>query len=135
MTPPRRRFSAIHAVVGWLLILVLAIANGGLRESLLIPSLGRAPATAVSGLMLMAAVMIVSTVLFRRHPPRTPAQGWQVGIGWLAGTVAFEFGMGRWMLGKPCSDLLAAYTFTDGNLWPLVLFTVLLAPPWLARRR
>ncbi|MBL8446270.1 MAG: hypothetical protein JNJ44_02530, partial [Zoogloeaceae bacterium] len=62
-------------------------------------------------------------------------QGWQVGIGWLASTVVFEFGMGRWVLGKPWSDLLAAYTFTDGNLWPLVLLTVLLAPPGLARRR
>jgi hypothetical protein len=39
----------------------------------------------------------------------------------------FEFGFGL-AQGKPWSELLAAYTFKDGNLWPVVLLAVLVAP-------
>jgi hypothetical protein len=36
---------------------------------------------------------------------------------------------------KTWEELWAAYTFADGNLWPLVLVVVLLAPPVMAAWR
>jgi hypothetical protein len=51
---------------------------------------------------------------------------------WLVLTVAFEFVFGRLVMGKSWSALLGAYTFEGGNLWPLVLAVVLLAPPLAA---
>ena len=47
--------------------------------------------------------------------------------------LAFEFGFGRVVRHRPWSELLAAYTFQEGNLWPLVLVVLTLAP-WLSGR-
>jgi hypothetical protein len=47
--------------------------------------------------------------------------------------VAFEFTFGRLVQGKPWPQLLEAYTFKDGNIWPLVLLVTTLAP-WIAAR-
>jgi hypothetical protein len=63
------------------------------------------------------------------------AQAFAVGAFWLALTLVFEFGFGRFVQGKPWSDLLDAYTFARGNLWPLVLLVILLSPPVVHRLR
>ncbi len=55
-----------------------------------------------------------------------------VGLGWLVLTLIFEFGFGL-LRGKSLPELLQAYTFTDGNLWPVVLVVTVFAP-WLAAR-
>ena len=43
-------------------------------------------------------------------------------------------GFGHFLRGRSWTELLGAYTFTHGNLWPLVLLALLLAPPLFARR-
>lgn len=50
-----------------------------------------------------------------------------VGILWLALTVGFEssFGLAR---GRSLSSLLDAYRFKEGNIWPVVLLSISLAP-------
>jgi hypothetical protein len=50
-----------------------------------------------------------------------------VGATWLALTLAFEFGLGL-AQGKNLSIILDAYKFKEGNIWPLVLVTVAVAP-------
>lgn len=124
-----------HAALAWLAILVLAIGNGLLREAVLVPHLGQVAGTLASGLLLIAAVLAVAWLLLRWRPARSPGQAWRLGLGWLAATLVFEtaFGLAR---GLPWRELLSAYTFADGNLWPLVLVAVLLAPRlclWLQR--
>ena len=58
---------------------------------------------------------------------RRPGQFWLVGFGWLALTLAFEFSFGL-AQGKSWPVMLEAYTFNDGNLWPLVLAVTASAP-------
>ncbi|MCW5635137.1 MAG: hypothetical protein KIT17_17510 [Rubrivivax sp.] len=116
------------AATAWLVILVLAIANGALREAVLVPRLGLLAGTVTSGVLLIAAVFAVAFALVAWRRPLGGAQAWWIGVGWLAATLVFEFGFGRFVQGKPWPELLAAYTFKDGNLWPLVLVAVLLAP-------
>lgn len=57
----------------------------------------------------------------------------RTGAFWLALTVVFEFGFGLLVQGKPLQDLLVAYTFHDGNIWPVILLVTLMAPVWVGR--
>lgn len=120
---------ALRAFGLWLAILVLAVANGALREAVLIPKLGSAPGLILSGILLSGLVLGVAYLSL----PWLHAQGRElifIGLGWLVATLIFEFSFGL-LQGKPLSEILDAYTFNGGNIWPLVLLIVALAP-WLA---
>lgn len=122
---------ALKAFCLWLAILVLAVANGVLREAVLIPALGSAPGLILSGLLLSGLTLLVAYLGL----PWLGAQGRQfilIGLGWLVATLIFEFSVGL-LRGKPIDEILAAYTFKGGNIWPLVLLVIALAP-WLAGR-
>jgi len=112
----------------WFLILLGAIANGGLREAVLLPRLGTTPAYLVSGALLALLILAVTLGCVRWLGVRSPAQALRTGAFWLLLTLCFEFAFGRLVQGKPWPVLLEAYTFQDGNLWPLVLLVTLLAP-------
>ena len=124
-----------RAALVWLAILVLAIANGALREGLLIPRFGRTPGLVASGLLLSALVLLVAFATLGWIAPASPSLAWAVGALWLAMTLAFEFGFGGLVQHKPLHELLAAYRFEDGNLWPMVLLVVLVAPALAQRLR
>lgn len=121
------RMLAIRAFVLWLGLLALAMANGVLREAVLVPALGRTAGLAASGIVLcvlIAGATFLCAPWLRTHG-RRPLLA--VGAGWLVLTIAFEFGLG-WIEGKPLTGILAAYTFRDGNLWPLALLVTATAP-------
>jgi len=124
-----------RASLAWVGILALAILNGAVREGLLVPRLGRTPGLVASGLLLSALVLLVAFATLRWIAPATRAQAWAVGALWLALTLGFEFGFGALVKHKPLHELLAAYRFADGNLWPLVLLVVLVAPALAQRLR
>lgn len=116
----------------WLGILVLAMANGVLRETVLLPWLGAPSALILSGVLLSALILAVA---YASLPWLQLRQTWQrlaVGLGWLVLTLVFEFSFGLWQ-GKSRAELLMPYTFKDGNLWPLVLAVTVLAPSIAAR--
>jgi len=119
----------------WLLILILAVMNGAFREAVLIPALPRTMAFLISGIMLASCIVIVSFWLVPRLGRRSAQQYWGIGAFWLALTLAFEFGFGYFVRGLSGHDLLGAYTFQDGNIWPLILLAVLVAPRMVARLR
>jgi hypothetical protein len=109
-------------------ILALAVLNGGLRESVLVPALGTRAAYILSGILLSACILIVATGLARWMKLGDARRGLTVGLLWLLLTVAFEFGFGGLVRGRSWSDMLDAYTFRDGNVWPLVLAVTFFAP-------
>ena len=125
---------AVKALSIWALILVLAVANGILRESVLIPGLGTPAALVLSGLLLSALIIGVAYVSLPWLQISLPVQFWLVGFGWLALTLVFEFSFGIWQ-GKSWPVLLEAYTFKGGNIWPVVLATTALAPYLAAKLR
>lgn len=124
---PAPPLSAVHAIAAWFVILLVAIANGGFREAVLVPRLGRVAGTAVSGVLLIAAVFIVAWAMQRWRSPTGTRQVWRIGVSWFAATVLFEFVLG-FIQGKGWPELLSAYTFSDGNLWPLVLLALAVSP-------
>lgn len=118
----------ITSLLAWLLILCLAVANGALREAALIPSFGRSFGLVLSGVLLSLLIALVAYAFVRSRKGISPAQGMFVGVFWLFLTLVFEFGFGRLVQHKSWPELLDAYTFKDGNIWPVVLLVTLVAP-------
>lgn len=117
-----------RAVAAWLAILGLAIANGALREMLLLPALGRTPALVASGVLLSAVILLVAFAGIRWLRPASARAAWQLGMLWLALTLVFEFSFGGLVQHKSWAEMLQAYAFRDGDIWPLVLLVTLVAP-------
>jgi hypothetical protein len=126
----------LRALLSWLVLLVVAFANGTLRVLAYPKSLSdfaaRQVAAGVGAVLLGATIWL----LLRRWPLRSARSGWATGALWVALTVLFEAGMvlrrGSW------SDVAAQYALWEGSLWPLLLLWVLAAPTALTaiqRRR
>ncbi|NAX45525.1 hypothetical protein [Photobacterium halotolerans] len=122
------------ALVIWVGILALAVANGVLRESALVPRFGTPVALVLSGLLLSALIIGVAYFSLPWLDISRPLVLCAVGAGWLVLTLAFEFSFGLWQ-GKSLSELLEAYTFKGGNIWPVVLATTFFAPYIAAKLR
>ncbi|WP_240724953.1 hypothetical protein [Onishia niordana] len=125
---------ARKALVLWGAILVLAVANGLLRESVLMPLLGTPAALLFSGVLLSVLILAVAYLSLPWLQPMAPAQYWVVGFGWLVLTLVFEFSFGLWQ-GKSWAIMLEPYSFKGGNIWPVVLAVTGLAPYLAARMR
>lgn len=117
----------------WLIILVGAIVNGGIREKVLFRAFGSFTGFIMSGLTLSAFIFIVALIAAPWYGQLRSKQWLLIGSFWLVLTLLFEFGFGHYIQDKPWSDLFEAYTFKGGNIWPFVLLTTLLAP-WIAAR-
>ena len=117
-----------RATLIWFTILIVAIANGALREGLLRPRLGDSSAHVLSTILLSAAVFVVTRMTIRWMRPTESREGWVIGVYWVALTVAFEFLAGHYVFGTPWPVLLADYRLSEGRIWILVLAATLLAP-------
>jgi len=112
----------------WLYILVFAILNGAVRESVLVPLLGQRTALPVSGVILALLIFVICLVFIRSLQIATAVRAWLVGGFWLSLTLAFELLFGHYVLGASWGDLLASFSPDNGNLWLLVLFSTLCSP-------
>lgn len=124
----------IKALALWCAILVSAVANGSLREAILIPWLGKAPGLVLSGILLSVVILAITLFALPWLGARRLPQLIGIGVGWLVLTLVFEFSFGRFQ-GKSWSSMLEAYSFRDGNIWPLVLLVTAAAPYIAARFR
>ena len=126
---------AVRALAIWLGILVLAIANGALREAVLVPVLGSAGGLLLSGVLLSSLILAVVYFSLPWIGPAAAVRCMVIGMGWLCLTLVFEFAFGYLVQGKPWPELLEAYAFKGGNIWPVVLLTVAVSPCIAARIR
>lgn len=124
---------SIKAFAVWLGILVLAIANGTLREAVLVPALGKPPGLILSGVLLSGLILAVAYFALPWFGRAPIASYTAIGFGWLCLTLVFEFTFGHLIQGKPWSQLLEAYTFKEGDIWPVVLLVTAVAPYMAAR--
>jgi hypothetical protein len=131
--PRVRPLLGARAFALWIAILVCAVANGVLREAVLVPWLGARLALPLSGVLLSLAVVAVAWLGAGWLGASTTSRALGVGALWLVLTLVFEFAFGRLVQQRSWRELFEAYTFDGGNLWPAVLLVVFLAP-WLAVR-
>jgi hypothetical protein len=120
--------SLVSAFGVWLLILPLMVANGIFRETVLVPSLGRRPADVASAAIGIAIILLITMPFLRRARDRSTGALVRVSVIWLVLTVAFEFLFGHYVDGKSWMELVENYAIWRGNLWPLVLASLALAP-------
>jgi hypothetical protein len=109
------------ALIVWVGILVLAVVNGdgAIREAVIIPAIGLKYTLILSGVLLMLLIIGVTYLALPWMEARKITQLILIGLGWLCLTLTFEFSFGL-LQGKSLPELLSAYTFKGGNIWPLV---------------
>ena len=123
----------LRSVVVWLLILVLAVLNGGFREAVLLPNIGRQGAFVLSGILLSLCIVIVAVIFAGWLRLKGLSRCLFVGLFWFCLTLSFEFGFGLFVQKHSWTGILETYTFKDGNIWPLVLVVTFVAPLLAAR--
>jgi len=115
-------------VLAWIPMVLIAIANGVMREAWYTKRLGelRAHQLSCATGILLFAIYVWAIVCF--FPPRSSGQALAIGLMWLVLTVAFEFIFGHFARGIFWNELLADYNILAGRLWVLVLLWVTIAP-------
>jgi hypothetical protein len=128
-----------YAVGAWLVLTVLAILNGLLRNATYGRALGEYAGHVLSSFILIV-VVFAATYAFLRLARVDYGLGdlLVVGATWVVLTVAFEFLFGHYVAGHPWPRLLADYNILKGRAWGLVLLAIFVAPliaGKLARRK
>lgn len=118
----------IRYLLAWFVLLLVAMFNGALREFTYgkhVSELLAHQLSCISGILLFAVVI---RQYVRLWPPVSAREAWQIGLLWMALTVAFEFLFFHYVAGHPWQVLLANYDMSAGRLWPLILLWVAVAP-------
>lgn len=115
----------IQAAAIWILLIPLAILNGGLRENVL-KRLGDM-ALPLSGIILSLCIFAMSYLLIPKIKNCTSRDYVMFGVLWFLLTNLFDLSM-FFSEGGGFLDLLKAYDFTTGNLWILVVATASSSP-------
>ena len=107
---------------------LIGVGNGILREATYGRRVSERPAHQLSGATAIAAFALYFSALEARWPLRDTREAVEVGAGWLALTVAFEFGFGRLVAKQSWEELLSDYDVAEGRTWPLVLAWIAAGP-------
>jgi hypothetical protein len=112
----------------WLLLAVVAIGNGVLREATYGKRLEGLSAHQVSTLLGVLLTGSIVWVVTRFWPIATATQAWAIGVLWVILTVLFEFAFGHYVAGHSWESLLSDYNLLKGRLWLLFLLWLLVMP-------
>lgn len=114
-------------VLLWFPMLLLAIANGALRDLVYKKYTGDLAAHQISTLLLIILFAVYIGTIMRYSPPASPIHAISIGGLWLTLTLLFEFGFGR-LRGNSWSHLFADYNLFAGRVWILVPLWLAIAP-------
>jgi hypothetical protein len=114
--------------LAWIVLGIVAVLNGILRNALITPYIGEPGGHVVSTVLLCALIIIITLSLIKWLDPNSKNDALAIGLLWLLMTVAFEFLAGHFLFGHPWSKLFADYNIANGRIWILVLIATFLAP-------
>lgn len=112
----------------WLLLAVVAIANGILRQITYSKIVSELTAHQISTVTAILASGMVVWITNRFWPIESTSQAMAIGFFWLVMTVIFEFGFGHFIAGHPWEKLTADYNLLEGRVWTLFLIWVAILP-------
>ena len=118
----------VKYAVAWLLMPIIGIINGTIRQYAYSNALGELRAhqvSTVTGIFLFGLYIWALTLFWKI---RSSAEAIAIGLIWLTLTIAFEFLFGHYVMKHSWSRLLHDYNLFEGRLWVLVLLWVTLAP-------
>lgn len=119
----------LKSLLVWLMIIPLAILNGGLRERVLTPWLGEAVSRPVSAIILSILILLLAVFVLPRFAKKHFVA---IGIVWVVATVIFETVMGL-SAGQTIGEITRAYNPLTGDWWLLVVLVTGIAP-WLGTK-
>ena len=114
-------------------MLVIAVANGALRQSLFAKVMPEPRAHQLSTLIGSVFMGLFIWLIVRIWPPSSGHQALLVGLIWLGLTVTFESFMGLVLQHRPLAQVLDQYNLFAGRVWVLLLAWITFAP-WLFLR-
>jgi cell shape-determining protein MreD len=120
-------------ILAWAGLPFIAIINGLLRELTYCYVAGEKTGHQISSIFLSIIICFYVIILNSRVTLKNSAEAFIAGFVWLILTMAFEVLVG-FVASAPISQQIQNYNVLDGNLWVVVLLTVLFAPVLLRRR-
>jgi len=123
----------VRSLAVWFVLLILASANGALRQGVIIPAAGDVAGRALSTLLLSALILVLTWLTITWIAPRSAGDAWAAGALWVVLTLAFEFLAGHYLFGQSWPQLFEDYNLLAGRIWILALLTTAVSP-WLMGR-
>jgi hypothetical protein len=118
----------LRYLLAWVPMLVLAIANGALREATYARRMPELRAHQLSTAIGAAILGVYIGFVMRAWPPVSTQQALQVGLSWLVLTVLFEFFMALVLARRSLREVLREYNVARGRVWVFLLLWITLAP-------
>jgi hypothetical protein len=117
----------------WLVMVIVAIVNGVIREKLMASMIGSAIALPVSGLLLSILIFLVVFLLVPFFGFLESKMYFFIGFIWFVLTLSFEFLFGHFVAGKSWHEIMQVFNIIKGNLFIVALLTTLISP-WLSAK-
>lgn len=120
----------IFKILGlWLLLAIIATANGMARNAIYKPIFGDLLAHQISTLILIIIIFLFSFFAWQKNfKDLKPKIFLLIGFVWLILTEAFEFLAGHYLFGNSWEKILGDYNIFAGRLWILVLIAICFSP-------
>ena len=120
----------IRYLLAWVAMLIIAIANGALRQAAFAKVMLEVRAHQLSTLIGSLLIGLFIWLVVRIWPPSSGRQALLIGFVWLLLTVAFEFFMGLVLAHRPLVMVLQDYNLFAGRVWVVFLIWLTVAP-WI----
>ena len=118
----------VKYIIAWLVLPILGIINGSIREFGYKHLMGELTAHQIStltGIVLFGLYIWFLTGVWRIE---SAGQAVVIGFIWLGLTVLFEFVFGHYVMKHPWGRLFQDYNILKGRLWVMVLVWTTIAP-------
>ncbi|MCG3163791.1 MAG: hypothetical protein JMDDDDMK_05242 [Acidobacteria bacterium] len=129
------RMVFLRGVIIWIVIMFAESLHGVARVILLEPRVGDFKARQIGVFTGAAVILIVTALSVRWIRAKSVSQLLGVGLLWLALTLGFEIGIGRFVAGYSWERIASDYNILEGGLLPIGLLVLTLAPVSAAKAR
>ena len=117
----------------WLVIILAESVHGTLRQLFLAPIVGDFPARRIAFFIGMALIFLIAWLLIRWIRAENAKQLFAVGMMWAILTLAFEFGLGIFVLDYSWERMTEDYDVSRGGLMGFGILFMFFAPYLAAR--
>lgn len=124
----------INVFLFWLPMILLAFANAGFRETVLIKHFKELRAHQLSTLTLILLVSIYVWFIFPFLRVDVGSKAFLTGFTWVILTVLFEFTLGR-ILKRSWASLFEQYNILSGRIWLVFILWQFCLPYWVYSMR
>ena len=118
----------IRYILAWIPMLLIAVANGALRQFTFAKVMPEPQAHWLSTLIGSVCIGVFIWFVIRAWPPSSGRKALLIGLIWLLFTIVFESFMGLVLQGRTLTQVLREYNLLAGRVWALFLVWLAIAP-------